>query len=337
MNLLFNLEIIEGKGTVKGNKELKELMGFIDADLKLKNLIPDIITATNDVIDLIGIEVYNKAIAAYANETIADEDKAFIYAVRYPIAVNAYRLYAPNNDISHTNDGRKHRQEEGQKLPWEWMLDRDNAALEKRYYRALDDLIKFLDRSKVEFELTTTLYTIWTNSEAYKKTQKLFIRTVAEFDEFFTIQSRLLLIKLAPAISECEQYEILPRIGKEKHSALKLALMENTAITDAADIELIRLIRQASVSYSLAWSMTRLSVQLYPEGVLQHVTSEKATTRGAKPAQKNETQEARQAFEVDYKRALLSIEKLLEPPPLIDTTGTVIPDQTFGDNYFSAL
>ena len=66
-----------------GNTELKELMGFIDADLKLKNLIPDLITATNDVIDLIGIEVYNKAVSAYDNGIIANENKAFIYAVRY--------------------------------------------------------------------------------------------------------------------------------------------------------------------------------------------------------------------------------------------------------------
>jgi hypothetical protein len=331
MKLLF-----QTTGTA-GNTELKGLMGFIDANLKLTNLIPDLITATNDVIDLVGIEVYDKAITLYNNGETSEGNKDFIYAIRYPIAVNAYRLYAPNNDVSHTNDGRKQRQDEGQKLPWEWMLDRDNAALEKRYYRALDDLIKFLDRSKVDTELPSTIYTIWTNSEAYKKTQKLFIRTVSEFDEFFTIQSRLLLIKLAPAISECEQYEIRPRVGIEKMNALKLALKGNTEITDATDIELIRLIRQASVSYSLAWSMTRLSVQLYPEGVLQHVTSDRATTRGAKPALKNETQEARQAFEADYKRTILAIEKLLEPAPLIDETGTVIPDQTFGDNYFSAL
>lgn len=320
-----------------GNTELKELMGFIDADLKLKNLIPDLITATNDVIDLVGIEVYNKAVTAYANGTIAKENKAFIYAVRYPIAVQAYRLYAPDNDVSHTNNGRKQRQDDGEKLPWEWMLDRSNASMEKRYYRALDDLIKFLDRSKVETETAETLYTIWTSSEAYQKTQKLFIRTVEEFDRFFPIQSRLLMIKLAPGISDCEQYEILPRIGQEKNSALKLALKENTPITDATDLELIRLIRQASVTYSLAWAMPRLSVQLYPEGVLQHVTSDKATTRGAKPTLMNETQEARQAFEVDYKRALLAIEKLLEPPPLLDETLKIIPDQTYGDVYFSAL
>lgn len=335
MKILFNTTLNEKGIMPEGNKELKNLLGFIDADLNLKNLIPDIITASNDVIDLVGMEVYKKAIEVFNDGIITEEDKAFIYAISYPIAVNAYRLHAPSNDLAHTNNGRKMRQDDNQKLPFQWMIDNDNAALEKRYYRALDDLIKFLDRSKVESELTTTLYTIWTNSEAFKATHDLFIRTVSEFDKVFTINSRLLLIKLAPGISDCEQYEIRPRLGSEKLNALKLALKQNTPITDAIDIELIRLIRKASVAYSFAWAMPRLSVQLYPEGVLQHVTSDRATTRGAKPALKSETQEARQAWELDYKRVLSEIEKLLEPAPVIDATINVIPEQMFGDNYMS--
>ncbi len=330
MKILFNTT------TSAGNTELKELLGFIDADLKLKNLIPDIITATNDVIDLVGMEVYKKAIEAYNEGNITEEDKAFIYAIRYPIAVNAYRLHAPSNDLAHSNNGRKMRQDDKEKLPFQWMIDYDNAALEKRYYRALDDLIKFLDRSKVQDELTTTLYSIWTNSEAFTATHDLFIRTVAEFDKVFTINSRLLLIKLAPGISDCEQYEIRPRVSVEKINALKLALKESTPITDATDIELIRLIRKASVAYSFAWAMTRLSVQLYPEGVLQHVTSDRATTRGAKPALKNETQEAAQAWRLDFDRAIKAIEKLLEPAPLVDENAPLTPNIIYGDNFFSA-
>ena len=329
MKLLF-----QTTGTA-GNTELKELLGFIDADLKLKNLLPDIVTATNDVIDLVGIEVYKKALEAYNDANIADEHKDFIYAIRYPIAVNAYRLHAPSNDLAHTNNGRKMRQDDGEKQAFQWMIDSDNAALEKRYYRALDDLIKFLDRSKVEPETAQNLYTVWTNSEAFKATHELMIRTVKEFDTVFPIKSRLLLLKLAPGISDCEQYEIRPRVGDEKLTALRIKLKSNTALTDATDIELIRLIRKASVAYSFAWAMPRLSVQLYPEGVLQHVTSDRATTRGAKPALKNETQEARQAWETDYKRALIEIEKLLEPAPVIDETINVIPDQMFGDKYIS--
>ena len=336
MELLFNQTLNDKALMGEGSKELKSLLGFIDADLNLKNILPDIITATNDVIDLIGIEVYIKAVEAYNAGDTAEADKPFVYSVRYPIAVNAYRLIAPSNDLSHTNNGRKMRQDENQKLPFQWMLDADNAALEKRYYRALDDLIKFLDRSKVEDELTTTLYTIWTNSDAFIATQKLFIRTVSEFDDCFPIQSRLLLIKLAPGISKCEQYEIRPRVSVEKFNALKSALKSNTPISDATDLTLIRLIREASAAYSLAWAMIRYSAQLFPEGVLQHVTSEKATTKGLKPTLKNEPEAIRQAFMDDANIAFAEIEKLLEPPLLIDETAVIIPAQTFGDKYFSA-
>jgi hypothetical protein len=329
MNVLF-----QTTGTA-GNTELKELMGFLYADISLKNLLPDIITATNDVIDLVGIEVYNKAVALYNNGDTLAENKAFIYSVRYPIAVNAYRLFAPSNDVEHTNNGRKMSLDDGQKQAFQWMLDADNAALEKRYYRALDDLIKFLDRSKVENETAETLYTIWTTSDAFKATHNLFIRTVAEFDNHFPIKSRLLLINLAPGISDCEQYEIRPRVSVEKINALKLALKSNTPITDATDLELIRLIQKASVAYALAWAMPRLSVQLYPEGVLQHVTSEKATTKGAKPTIKSETEAARQAFMHNANQVFAEIEKLLAPPLAIDETLKVIPDQIFGDKYMS--
>lgn len=335
MKLLFNT-LPNDKGIFPiGNKELKDLLGFIDADLNLKNLIPDIITATNDVIDLIGIDVYNKAISLYNDGETAEDDKAFIYSVRYPIAVNAYLLYSPSNDLAHTNNGRKMRQDENEKNAFQWMIDADNAALEKRYYRALDDCMKFLDRSKTAKETPTSLYSIWIKSDAFKATHDLFIRTLTDFDKVFPIKSRLLLIKLAPGISDCEQYEIRPRVSVEKINALKLALKSSTAITDAADLELIRLIQKASVAYSFAWAMPRLSVQLYPEGVLQHVTSEKATTRGAKPAMKNETQEARMVWEHDYKRVLNEIEKLLEPDLIINPIAPIIPEQIFGDKFFS--
>jgi hypothetical protein len=60
---------------------------------------------------------------------------------------------------------------------------------------------------------------------------------------------------------------------------------------------------------------------LYPEGVLQHVTSDKSTTRGAKPALKMKHKK-RQAWRSDFERAIKAIEKLLEPPPTIDETKT---------------
>ncbi len=310
---------------------LKKILGFIDRDLKIQDMESDLITSTNDVIDLVGMEIYEKAVEYIENETLAQENKDFIYAMRNPIAINAYRLLAPSKDLSHTNNGRKMRQDTNEKLPFEWLIDRDNANMEKRYYRALDDLIKVLDRQP----LFGILKPIWMNSDAFKITHNLFIRTVSDFDRVFPIQSRLLLIKLSPGISDCEQYEIKPRIGKAKFEELKLKLKSSVEIDDEKDIELLRLIREACVFSSLAWSMIRLSVQLFPDGVLQHYTSDKMTTRGQKPSLNAEPEAARQAFASDAEKALKQIEGLMLPEPTIDPNINILPEQNFGDHYFS--
>jgi hypothetical protein len=80
------------------------------------------------------------------------------------------------------------------KLPFQWMLDNDNAALEKRYYR-LDDLIKFLDRSKSRNRINDNI--IYDLDQQRSIQSHSNIRT-KEFDSVFPINSRLLLLKLAP-------------------------------------------------------------------------------------------------------------------------------------------
>ncbi len=323
--------------------ELKEVVPYIDADLDIKNLMPDLITASNEVYSLIGPEIYTKAEEAYAAVTPNEIQKEFLRVVRYPIGVNAYRLYAPTNDLSHTNNGRKMRSDDSEKTPFEWMLDRDNAAQEKRYFLALDNLILFLDRLKTytvpatpEQTYSNILTALWKTSEAFKSSNALFIRTVAQFDDCFPIQSRILLLKLTPGIKKCENEEIIPRITQAKFDELKTKLKNSTEITDAKDIKLLQLIREACAYYALSWSMLRYSVNLFPEGVLQHYTSDRATTRGLKPALNAEPEAARQAFKLDYEAMLSAIEKELEPEPLpTDITEPIQPSINYGDQFFS--
>mgnify|MGYP003609241601 CR=1 FL=1 len=266
MELLFDTT-----GTA-GNTELKEQLSFIDADLKFKSLLPDVKTASKEIISLIGKEIYELAVAAYKETPISEEDKEFINAVRYPIAILAYRLYAPSGDVAHTNNGRKMRQDDGEKLPFEWLLDRDNKAMEIRYYRALDELIKFLDDTD-----DTELRNLWKASDYYKTSRELFVYSTTIFSEVFAIESRLLYIKLIPGLKDCEDYHIKALVGKNKMIALKTAINSGSEITDATDIELIGLIKKATVFHAMAWSMPRYSVNLYPEGVLQHYNQRRKT------------------------------------------------------------
>lgn len=322
MKLLFNK-------SNNGSTELKSLLGFIDADLKFDNVKPDVITSTQQLIKLIGKDLYNAIEVIYQKTTPTDDEKDLIYTTRYPIAVMAYQLYAPNNDLAHTNNGRKMISEENEKSAFEWMIERDNKALERRYYRALDDLVLHLDDCPI-----SDIKTAWLASDAYKATHNLFVRTVDEFNEYFPIESRLIYIKLAKGLKDAETLEILPIVGKEKFETLKTALKSNDTISDE-DKSLIKLIQNASVMYAMAWAMPRLSVSIFPEGVLQYFSNTTASIISKQPTKKSETEAARQAFMDDFSRALAQIELFLSEPP---TPGEFdAPDMTIisGTNYIS--
>lgn len=288
--------------------ELKELLPFLDADIKYSKIKPDLITATNELIKLIGKPVYDAIVVIYNKDGRTKEEDELIYCTRYPIAVKAYMLLAPNNDIAHTSNGRKMRQDDKEKQAFEWMLDRDNDALAARYHRAVDDMLEYLDDN----------LPAWKESDAYKDSHKLFVRTTQDFDKHFRIDSRYTLLQLMPGLEQCEQYEILPRIGKERYNDLKDKLKEGSVLTEVQDLELMYLIRQACVYYSLAWGMTRLNVKIFPEGVLQAYTSDRITTKGKAPAVKAEVEIARESFTRDAQLAYSKIESLLAPPPASD-------------------
>lgn len=342
MKLLFNIDNEDISGA-----ELKELLGFVDADLTFKNLLPDIITSTNEVRKFIGKELYDLIHeeyesslddGAYEND-YTDLVSNIIRSTRYPIALRAYSFYAPTNDLSHTNDGRRMRNSDNEKMAFEWMLTKDEKNQERRYYRALDDLIELLDDSKPDdyaqlddAPKKETIYYNWINSESYKSLKGLFLNSVDDFNEVFTIESRLLLINLRTGISECERREILPRIGKDKMAALK-----QTASPEPLDLELIKLIKEASAFYALAWGIPRKSITMFPEGVLQFQVSDRMSMNAKKPAILNEHEYALQAFKESANNALLEIEALLAPiPEPIIHTQSVLRDICEEDKGFSA-
>jgi len=322
------------------SRELKSFLGFLDADIKYENIRPDLITATNDIINLIGKSTYDYIADKYPINGNADEenvDQNLVRATQYPIFAKAYMLFAPNNDLSHTGDGRKKRIEEHEKMAFQWMIDADNEAQEKRYYRALDDLIKLLDSTKVQNETTQTIYTIWTTSNEYKATQSLFIRNTKQFDKYAVIESPYLFFKLCPGIDECETDEILPRIGKTKFDEIKTKLKANTPITEAKDIQLLDLIRRASANYAYAWGIKRFSVALLPDSVVQKYTSDRNTTKSSAPTLKMEPQAAVEAFMNTFEKTCIKIEDLLRVQPLDLTTLPTLPSIPDADGGFTII
>lgn len=310
MNVLFNRE-----GDASASTELKDVLSFIDVDIKYKNIKSDVLTATRELIAIIGKEIYDVAYNDYKNKT--DDKKDLVTYMRLPIAINAYRMYAPNNDIAHTANGRKMRQDDNQKQAFEWMIDRDNEMLERKYYRAVDDLLHYLEESEPT----------WKSSEAYNKLQQSIFKTTDDFNEHFTIDSRLMLLKLQPGIKQCLQNEIKVRIGAD---ALENILKEE--VTDILELDFA--VKQACAYYALAWAIPRLSVQLLPQGVLQSYVGERTTTQSKQVAPGNALAYAKQYFENDFKKAIANIEIIVKASQPISTED-LVDDVFTGSNFIS--
>lgn len=314
--------------------EINDLLGFIDADIYLAKIRTEVYSATRTLVKLIGLETYEYGVSLYEKDEVnqTDADKFFIQALQHAIITDAYRIYAPSGDVSHTKNGRKMRHTEHEKAAFEWMINRDNEALEKRYYRALDTLLVWLDENDPEVKAANGADPAvkWKDTDAFKKTHRLFVRNTSDFDEYFAIESRYLLMKLSPGLYQAERDEIRPRIGKEAYDKLKADLQSGTDVDEI----LLSLIKEACVYYALAWAIPRLRVTLLPEGILQQYNSDRSNIKASKPAEMKEADLAAQSFANDARNALYKIEEYLKPEPTSEELeeGDVNPSFTFDDD-----
>jgi hypothetical protein len=281
---------------MNGSEELLKHLGFIDVSVSYDNMVRFIRSASIEVRELIGTATYNVIIGYYEGAT-TDEQMPYVDAMQDAVAVQAYRQYVPSKDVAHTQNGRRMRMDDHEKQAFEWMLDRDNENLERMYYQALDQLLIILDALPS-----------WKETNEYKALNSLFVSKTADFQQYFDINnSRLLMMKLQPGLRQCEQLQILPRLGKTAYDALK---------EDSTDKErLLELVKSACVYWSLQWAFSgRLTVTLFPEGVLQRYVGERNTTQSKMPATMNEYAWAAQQFRHDAEDILIQIENEVAPP-----------------------
>ena len=182
-----------------GAQELRDLTGNYYANNDFNKIRSDIKAASYYLTKVIGDDVYVRAIDAYQkNEEsgtgegqIADVPK-FIELVQRPIAIMATLRMYRKNDVSHEDSGRKVvvTSDGTDKIPWEWQLDRDDAIHMEEYYQAVEQLIDYLNKTRLKE---------WMESEQKKLADTLLIRSGREFDKYFPIQSseRMYLLMVA--------------------------------------------------------------------------------------------------------------------------------------------
>lgn len=172
--------------------ELYQITGTFKASTDFTVIANDIEDATAELCTTIGpvVEQVQK------NYTDGEENDT-LKLVQRVIASRALCYFAKNTGLSHDSTGRKLKVDENEKIPFEWMIDRDDRELKERYYRALDRLYLHLEKEDSEE---------WKKCSISKQRAELFVKDFNVFESVYPLNgSRYTFYKLIPLMLEAQK------------------------------------------------------------------------------------------------------------------------------------
>lgn len=242
-----------------GAQELRELTGNYYANNKFNKIAGEIDLAAEELAALVGDDVMNLVEKYYA-EPGEGADAELVRKVQRPIAILATLRMYRKNDLSHEDDGRKFKMatDGSEKLPWEWQLDRDDVLHLEEYYRAVDVLIRYLNKKQLKE---------WTETASYKLSQTLIIRNGEAFDSYFPIdRSERMYLMLTPFIREAQMLTVKRAYGGGWDELLQEKDVPETEAHFAAC--------KAVALLAMSMALRRLSLSAIPGGVIRKFMTE---------------------------------------------------------------
>ena len=284
----------------QGAAELRRMTGNYYAGNDFSAIEMDIEDATDELIQVIGRAVYDKAENAYLKGEGNDQVR-LVQLVQRPIALLATLHYFQRNDVSHEDSGRKVKlsSDGTDKIPWEWQLDRDDSIHLQAYYSAVERLIRWLNESKDAD---------WQKSDAYRNAAGLLIRSGREFDSYFPIsQSERMYILLLPFLREVQIDTVAPSYGEGFDK-----LLDATSDVRYAASKALALL-------TMSVALRRMPLQLIPYSVVQRFNAANGMS-DSQPASLADTQRMAAMLEADAADWLERMRKLRD-----GTSGEDIP------------
>lgn len=264
----------------QGAAELRRMTGNYYVGNDFSAIEMDIEDATDELIQVIGRAVYDKAENAYLKGEGNDQVR-LVQLVQRPIALLATLHYFQRNDVSHEDSGRKVKlsSDGTDKIPWEWQLDRDDSIHLQTYYSAVERLIRWLNESKDAD---------WQKSDAYRNAAGLLIRSGREFDTYFPIsQSERMYILLLPFLREVQIDTVSPSYGEGFETLLESATSD---VRYAAS--------KALALLTMSVALRRMPLQLIPYSVVQGFNAANGMA-DSQPASLADTQRMAAMLEAD--------------------------------------
>lgn len=248
-----------------GGRELRDLLGFIDADTNFSKWSTWLDLSVRQITELTGRGIFTRAENYYNSFEYGDdkEEAVFLLVRKFQLAnaLFAYVKMIPSLDAGHGNDGRKKGIGDNEATLTALEQYKDEANILNLAYEALEDLLNFLEEN--EFEE-------WSNAPVKKTLKSLVITKLSEFNEYFALGSSRMFFTMLPMIREVQETKIVPVVTQARLTTL-LAAMKSAEPTDEQKklLEMLPLVRRPLVLASLALAIKRLPVEILPDGIVQ--------------------------------------------------------------------
>ncbi|MGJ1419987.1 DUF6712 family protein [Sphingobacterium spiritivorum] len=285
---------------IKTNKQLSDLTGSWYESNNFDKIRQDIELETEDLAKIIGDDIIDNGIAILDKSDPSPAELKLLQRIQLPIALMATYRYYQSNIVSHDQSTRKIKiDSENEKLPWEWMLDRDDDAHLSKAQRAVDRLIKYLEDSD---------NSDWKNSDYKKASKSLFVNNTDVFGEYYPIDNSARFYYLAtPLLREVQTNELKDALGSDY-----IKLLEDFQAGQLTEYqnELLDHTRRAQTLLTISLAVKRLNIKVLPEGVVKAVKSERSTVNASRPADVNEIAYFSKRLTADAERYLDKIKRL---------------------------
>lgn len=239
---------------INDTEELRRLTGNYYANNEFEKIEGEIELATEELELTVGSEVVELARRQLELEE-PERDVLLLRKVQRPIALLATLRMYQKNDLSHEDDGRKFKvsTDGGERLPWEWQLDRDDQLHLEEYYRSVDALVRYLNVKRPAE---------WTEGNTYKMSQLLLVRSGAQLSGYYpTEQSERTYLLLLPFLREAQRMTVQPAYGEGFEALLAEDQLPESDARFAAC--------EAVVMLSLSMALRRLPLKLLPGGIVK--------------------------------------------------------------------
>lgn len=294
-----------------GSQELQRVIGSWMASADFSIILPEINSATEDVSRLVGREIMEKAEEEYL---IASNEHKLLDAVRLPVACLAIMRHAKLSGLSHDETGRKMKVNDNEKMPFEWMIDRDDVAMRERYYRAMDSLYLYLEENEPA---------LWQSSPKMLSMKASIVRNIVDFEAVY------------PLNGSYYTYYMLQQLVIEAQAGLAKFFGDawKSIVNGSASPELLALARRAVILSALVKAGERWTLEVFPIEIAR---------RFSPTYQGNRSNRAATLQEIEWylKRLRGQVGETLEEVRILSgSTGvaTLLPENDPRNKYFTTI